>query len=325
MAKFFTDSFAPQSLEGDRILIAFNKVAGSGQKEAIVEAAAAELQKHGFQTEIQPDFEKLVASANAWHELGQLRGVVAAGGDGTVGRLSNRLAPSIPLAILPLGTENLLARFLGHNSKPGTLAKLFESGQEISLDAGEVAGRRFSLMASCGFDAEVVRRLHQKRQGNIRHWNYIKPIFDCIRTYAYPELKVTAVNANDEELRIHCRWAFVVNVPRYAGGLRIVPHASPLDGLLDLCTFKDGSFLSGLSYLSRILLGSHIGSAGVECHRVGQVSIESDVADVPLQLDGDPAGILPATIVCRPGSLRVIVSPDWIERNVEATSARAIV
>ena len=56
---------------------------------------------------------------------------------------------------------------------------------------------------------------------------------------------------------IACRWAFVVNLPRYAGGLRIAPQADGNDGVLDVCTFKEGSLWSGLRYLTGIVMGQH--------------------------------------------------------------------
>src|SRR4029450_10193597 len=99
----------------------------------------------------------------------KLRAVVAAGGDGTVSLIANRTPPGTPLAILPLGTENLLARYLEVAADPQQLARLIAGGWCISLDAAQAGPRIFTLMAGCGFDAEVVRRLHRHRTGNIHH------------------------------------------------------------------------------------------------------------------------------------------------------------
>ena len=46
-------------------------------------------------------------------------------------------------------------------------------------------------MVGCGFDAHVVRGLHAQRRGHIRHTTYIKPILASIRSYEYPEMRVT--------------------------------------------------------------------------------------------------------------------------------------
>ena len=121
---------------------------------------------------------------------GELRAVVAAGGDGTVAEVINRCPVGTPVAVLPMGTENLLAKYLEIGPSPAALGQIIAQGQAAWLDAGRANGRLFLLMASIGFDAEVVRQLHATRDGNIRRWSYAKPILNTIRTYSYPELRV---------------------------------------------------------------------------------------------------------------------------------------
>jgi diacylglycerol kinase family enzyme len=177
-------------------------------------------------------------------------------------------------------------------------------------------------MAGCGFDADVVERLHRERRGHIHHWSYVKPILDSIRTYAYPRLQVRLVDLQGQPREVECRWAFVVNVPRYACGLEICPDALPNDGLLNVVTFKEGSLLAGLRYLSGILVGSHLAWDDVTCSQAAQVRIEAEYP-APYQLDGDPGGLLPAEFRCLPGRLRVIVSPQWLAEKTAATAASA--
>jgi diacylglycerol kinase family enzyme len=243
-----------------------------------------------------------------------LRAVVAAGGDGTAAFLANLLPPGVPLAVLPLGTENLLAKHFGLLSDPAGLAAQIAQGATIDLDAGEANGRLFLLMAGCGFDAEVVHRLHASRQGHINHFSYAKPIYEAIRNYQYPELRVVCRDAAGQAAELAARWVFVVNVPRYAGGLSISPGASPHDGLLDVCTFKEGSLLSGLMYLGGVALGQHVRWQDFVTIRATEVRIESDVP-VPFQLDGDPGGHLPLEIRVLPGRLTLVVDAAWAGRN----------
>jgi len=235
---------------GRQILVAFNRIAGAGGRESRVEQLLQALRQAGFDATVCPDEQTLLELTTRLNH--QLRGVIAAGGDGTVSWVANRVPASTPLACFPLGTENLLARYLGHAADPQAVVQLFQQGCSLSLDAGEANGRLFSLMAGCGFDAEVVEQLHRNRRGNIRHWSYIKPMLDTLRTYAYPRLSVQVALPQGGEETIECRWAFVVNVPRYAFGLQIDPRASPSDGLLNVVTFRDGSLWSGLNYLAAV-------------------------------------------------------------------------
>jgi len=73
--------------------------------------------------------------------------------------------------------------------------------------------------------------------GHISHYSYAKPILDSIRNYEYPELTISC----DDHPPFTARWGFVFNLPCYALGLRIAPHADGTDGMLEVCTFKEGS------------------------------------------------------------------------------------
>lgn len=269
---------------------------------------------------------------------GRLRAVVAAGGDGTARLVAERTPPGTPLAILPLGTENLLAGYLEASSNAQSLATTIANGRIVQLDAAQGNGRLFALMAGCGFDADVVRRLHRQRRGHIHRFSYVKPIFESIRNYDYPPLRIhyevrqprqetgapIGVEGNQQVMTegdITARWAFVVNLPRYAGGLNFAPAASGCDGLLDVCTFRGGSLWNALWYLGGVLIGQHEQMDGFSLVRCTRLRIESD-GPVPYQLDGDPGGELPLDIEVLPGRLTLLVSPAWKIEGQRADRAR---
>jgi diacylglycerol kinase family enzyme len=105
---------------------------------------------------------------------------------------------------------------------------------------------------------------------------------------------------------VKARWAFVVNLPGYAGGLNTVPTALGNDGLLDVCTFKHGFFWHGLRYAASVAVGMHQKLSDCLCWQARRLRIESD-AEVPYQLDGDPGGLLPVEIEVLPRRLTLIV------------------
>ena len=150
----------------------------------------------GFHASIFEEVDLLASEAAAAQAAGDLRAVVAAGGDGTFRLLAERTPPGTPLTILPLGTENLLARYLELTAEPESLAAVIAAGRPFSFDAGRANGRLFALMAGCGFDADVVRRLHEQRQGHIQHLSYARPILDTIFGYEYPLLHVSFAPAD---------------------------------------------------------------------------------------------------------------------------------
>lgn len=297
-----------------RVIISANPNAGSRSGTAKVEDLAELLRRRDFEVVTSTDIDEVSKLAFEHAEKGDLRAVVAAGGDGTVALIANHTPPDTPIAILPLGTENLLAKYIGIWGTQ-TAASVIAAGASVRLDAGLADDRIFLLMVSCGFDADVVRRLHGNRTGHIRHMSYAKPIIDSIRGYNYPLLRVKVEGtATTKEVEIESRWMFAVNLPRYAGGLKLVPEAVGSDGLLDVCTLSEGSFTSSLIYLAGVLFGQHTNWSSCEIHQTKKISIESD-EPVPYQLDGDPGGFLPLEIEILPERLRLLTPVDWAQKN----------
>jgi diacylglycerol kinase family enzyme len=312
-----------------RVLIGFNPRAGAQNRQAIVDELSRRLMTMGYQPVVYHEVERLTGAAREALAAGDLRGVVAAGGDGTFRLIADRTPPGTPLLVLPLGTENLLARYLGLTADPLQLAQIIDDGCLARFDAGCANHSLFTLMAGCGFDADVVRRLHKERRGHIHHFSYAKPILDAIRTYDYPELRVkyapaaslhaagtTPAVPHAAELteEITARWVFVVNLPRYAGGLSFAPAASGSDGLLDICTFKEGSLWYGLMYLGGVVLGQHEGMQDFTRIQTTRLRVES-TGKAPYQLDGDPGGELPVDFEVLPGRLTVLVDRTRDEQD----------
>lgn len=317
----------PEQLNEDarRVLIAANPCAGYQNRREIVERFCQELLTRGFEPVIYSEIEELAKEAERLMANGQLRAVVAAGGDGTFRLVAERTPPRTPLLILPLGTENLLARYLELTTDVVELTRIVAEGRTARFDAGLAGDRLFTLMAGCGFDAEVVRRLHNERQGHIHHLSYAKPILDAIRKYEYPELRVYYAPAGTDELtaEIAARWVFVVNLPRYAGGLSFAPQASGTDGLLDVCTFKEGSLMYGLMYLGGVMLGQHEVMQDFTHVQTRKLRVEA-AGPVPLQLDGDPGGELPVEFSVVPGRIRLLVNQSWAnQQGFEPSDAAA--
>src|SRR5207244_2338974 len=115
-------------------------------------------------------------SAAVGQAAAELRCVVSAGGDGTLVETLNR-APGWPVALLPVGNENLVARFLHIERSGQKLAEIIAGGAYRRLDVARAesgtGSRVFCLMAGAGFDAEVVYRVHRRRHGHIDNSTYV--------------------------------------------------------------------------------------------------------------------------------------------------------
>ena len=287
------------------VIISMNPNSGATDSRAIVDQLTTSLLRGNFEVLLLTDIKEVIEVVGQ-HFGGRLRCVVAAGGDGTVSLLANQLPENTPLAILPLGTENLLAKYLGVSFEPEAVAAMIVAGSCRQLDVGRANGKLFLVMASCGFDADVVHRLHRERKGHIRHWSYAKPLVSAIQKYKYPKIRIT-LNSNDgNKVTTNPCWAFIFNVPRYAMNLPIAAEANPEDGVLDLCTFRGGNLFRGLFYLVSVLLRRHKNWTNSKAYHFTKLTMESD-QEVPYQLDGDPGGTLPLTVEVVKGGVTLIV------------------
>ena len=181
-----------------------NPMAGSSSHKRLADQLGKELSKLDFQVEPCTSPEQLgEVTANA--QLDQsLRCVIAVGGDGTLAAALNTTQRGTPLLMAPQGTENLLAKYMNYSQRASELARLVAEGSVIDVDAGRANGRLFTLMASVGFDAAVVHRVHQRRtatgRGNITHLSYAQPILEAISRYAFPRVRISARDAHGHEL-----------------------------------------------------------------------------------------------------------------------------
>lgn len=285
------------------VIFAVNPKAGVGPNVGVVERAIAAIEAKGFTVESYTDLDKMMARSHQLASEGKLRTVIAAGGDGTIALLANMLPREVPISILPLGTQNLLAKYFSITLDAEKLADRIADGTPMKFDSGLANGKRFLVVASCGFDAEVVAQFAHQRTGHTSYVSWAKSIWATIWKYRYPEIRVYVDDAVEPMIT---KWAFTFNFPCYAMGLPIAPLANADDGLLDFVTFRGGGFWNGLFYLASILFRSQRGWRDIAHTTVTKVRIESD-KPAPFQLDGDPGGQLPLEIEMERESLTLLL------------------
>jgi len=298
------------------VLLSVSPHAGSRSRHAHVDEIKNCLTAAGYTAHVSTDLDELASMAQNWHQQGELRAVVACGGDGTAALVRNHVPLEIPLLPLPLGTENLLSRYVSQSAGPADVRQTIERGVKVGLDLGKAGEKHFLMMISAGFDAEVIHRLHHGRRGHITRLAYVWPTLQTIRSYTYPELQLYCHGEQSSPVEPRrCRWLFGFNLPLYACGWQLAPDAVGNDGQLDLCMFGRGSLASGVRYLWHVTWGTHLKLADSQLTRSSGFRVEAaDGAQVSYQLDGDSAGTLPVEVEVLPAQLRLLVSPTVARR-----------
>jgi diacylglycerol kinase (ATP) len=244
--------------------------------------------------------------------------ILAAGGDGTINEVVNGMVHSdVPLGILPAGTANVLACELDIGT---TLERASESidacvrervavGQ-LSRGTDDGGGRHFLLMAGAGLDAEIVYRLNLKLKdalGKVAYW--LGGFANVGRRL--PEF---TVEAEGREFRVS--FALASRVRNYGGDLEIAPTASLLDDQFELVLFEGANSFAYLRYMLGVVIRKHQTMRGVTILRTRKASFSiPEDSRIHLQVDGEYAGLLPATVEIVPSALTLLVPPTFRDRR----------
>lgn len=234
--------------------------------------------------------------------------VLASGGDGTVRACADRLADSgVPLAIVPLGTGNLLARNLDLPLDIEASLDVALNGDTRRIDIGKIVGpsgtHRFAVMAGMGFDAALFAGTDDKLKERVGPLAYVASGLRHL-TDRPMHLRVTS----DGAARTY-RAASVLlgNVGTLQAGVELLPDARPDDGLLDVAILEPDGLIGWVRMAGQILTRRRRNSEKLKRFRAEQVELRV-LRPRPWQLDGDPMGTATKlTVAVEPGALLVRV------------------
>lgn len=247
--------------------------------------------------------------------------VVAAGGDGTVRMVAAALAgTSTRMAILPVGTGNLLARNLEIPLDDVEAAiKVATLGHDQRIDVGwlrsgrtaqdiEAADRQiFLVMAGFGADAEVIGATRSDLKKRIGWPAYVVAGLDKIFGRSH-EVELTLPGGVQHTMM--ARTVLFGNVGRLPAGIVLMPDAAIDNGRLEVLA-ANWRGAAGLSQIAAQLVNPHLRPtprfATMERYMVSHIQVVTSRPQ-PVQLDGDT--VEDATCVLAevdPGALRMRV------------------
>jgi diacylglycerol kinase family enzyme len=217
--------------------------------------------------------------------------IVAAGGDGTINAVVNGLGGrAVPFGVLPLGSANVLAREIRLPRTSEALASLITTGPVSPIWPGRVGERAFVMMASAGFDSEIVAALSpelKRRVGRLAFaWGFLVRLWHC------PACELT-VRAAGVEYRAAAMVA--AKGRHYAGPFVIAPGADLAEPVLELVLLGRRGRWAMLRYATALLLGRVPRLGDIAIVRARQASVAGNRA-LPVQADGEIVGELPITL-----------------------------
>ncbi len=289
-----------------RLSLIVNPVAGGGRAEAVLPEAEAALQRRGVDYHVDRTLSLEHARQLARAAVTAGETAVTLGGDGLVGCVAGTLSGTGGvLGVLPGGRGNDFARTLGVPLDVAGACDALIDGYEERIDVGDVDGRPFIGIASCGFDSDANRIANETTvvKGDLVYaygallallrWQpaRFELVLDGRETLAFTGYSVAAANSRS-----------------YGGGMLVAPDAELDDGALDIVMTGKVAKRRFLVDLPKVFDGSHVNSPAVRIQRAGEVRISAD-RPFTVYADGDPIADLPVTVSTRHRALRVISPP----------------
>nr|XP_045008519.1 diacylglycerol kinase zeta isoform X5 [Jaculus jaculus] len=264
--------------------------------------------------------------------------ILACGGDGTVGWILStldqlRLKPSPPVAILPLGTGNDLARTLnwggGYTDEPvSKILSHVEEGNVVQLDRWDLqaepnpeAGLEerdegatdrlpldvFNNYFSLGFDAHVTLEFHESREANPEKFNsrFRNKMFYA--GTAFSDFLMGSSKDLAKHIRVVCdgmdltpkiqdlkpQCIVFLNIPRYCAGT--MPWGHPGEHHDFEPQRHDDGYLEVIGFTMTSLAALQVGGHGERLTQCREVLLTTAKA-IPVQVDGEPCKLAASRI-----------------------------
>lgn len=297
----------------DAVLIV-NPCAGGGRKVRQIDAARRVFLNAGIETELQNTSGPGDATVLARQAVAQSRQLaIVCGGDGTVNEAVNGLACShVPLAVLPAGTANILAKELSLPwNLPRAAERLIHSKYHriaLGLATPEKSSgdpRYFLSVAGAGADGALVAAVRPEiklKAGILAYW---QEGLSQLARYDFPLFRtIVDGEAIDGTLVI------VGRTKHYGGPFKITTEAGLHQGEFELAFVTTRSALRYIAYLPLIWAGQLRRAKYVEFRKTTSLQCAAiGSSSVLIQVDGEPAGSLPAEFRIVPDALTLAV-PD---------------
>jgi diacylglycerol kinase family enzyme len=280
-------------------------VRGRGRLLALCGEAAA---RHGWRADflVTEKAEDGVTAASS-AALDGIDLVVAVGGDGTVRGCAEGLARTgVPLAIVPHGTANLLARTLRVPRQPKAALGVAlavtpgAGGVDRTIDLAVADEVPFTAMAGMGLDAAVVAGTRLKHQ-----FGWLAYAVSGAAHLALPPARFSIRLDSGAAVERTARSVVVGNSGLLPGGFSLLPDARPDDGLLDVGVLAPHGPFGWPRLATRVLARSHHEDRMLERFQARKVEI-SATTSLPREVDGElvtASRSLTVTVV--PGALTV--------------------
>jgi YegS/Rv2252/BmrU family lipid kinase len=249
--------------------------------------------------------------------------VAAYGGDGTLMEVASGLiGTSVPLAIFPGGTANVLSLELGISSDLAEASALVcdEKCAVVPIDMGQLGEEQyFILRVGTGLEADMVEGADRELKNRLGTLAYALSALQAIQNPTLSRYRLTIDGRQEESEGIACLICNSGNLGR--AGITLSSAVSVRDGLLDVFVLQQANLANLLALTRDVLTQAEPTTAALQHWQGREITLAAQPSQT-VQADGEVLGQTPITARILPGAVRVIVPPgaQVLDAPTEATA-----
>lgn len=250
--------------------------------------------------------------------------VIAVGGDGTLNeavngvlRASDEPLPRAAIGYIPSGTGCDFARSIGCGPDASAAIGCIAEGRERLIDVGRVAYlddagesqvRHFVNISSCGLSAVISRNInHAARFRRLpAKARYLAETIVSLLGFRAERLRFVT---EDADFEAEVLLAVVANGSHFGGGMKIAPTAGIDDEKIDIVILAHMPTGRLMRKIGLVYRGAHMGEPEITAVKASRIRIDrvggADGVSVPIEMDGETPGFLPAEFEILPRALRL--------------------
>ena len=253
-----------------------------------------------------------------WHDVstgsftnynpGDFQRIFVVGGDGTIKEVAAWLIEkkcTVPLAIIPCGSANILASSLSIPLDMEKAIKLGITNNVHKIDAGLINNREYFLIAAgCGFDAKVIKNASPKSK---KIWGFTAYIFSLIYSFFSSQAHKYFLKIDDESYTVTAQSIFISNYAKFFN-LNLNPASNINDGYLSLSVLKTLNIRELGIVIYRLFKGHYIKDWRYEFYKAKKIYVLPFNRKVPKQIDGDSFDLPYLDVKILPQAINIIAN-----------------
>ncbi|MDO4534387.1 MAG: YegS/Rv2252/BmrU family lipid kinase [Clostridium perfringens] len=288
----------------NKVKFIYNPYSGEGAILKDIDKIIDMHQKEGY-TVVPYRIQKGVDVANALDEIDEFyKYILIAGGDGTIDTVVNAMKNKgieLPIAVLPVGTANDFAKFLGMTNNIKDSVEQILNSKPVKVDLGRVNNKYFVNVLSTGLFTDVSQKTDTTLKNTLGKLAYYIKGIEQLPNFRSLNVKITA----NGEVYDSPMYLMLVFNGQTAGGFKIALDAKMDDGLLDVLILKSCHIPEFIHVFLKFMMGEHTDDPRVEYIKAEEILIET-TEDIVTDIDGEKGPDFPLRVNCIKGGIEVL-------------------